>query len=85
MIAPALLSSELSRDFAALNLVSADLSFALNCLREADGLGIPDSSKPTAGKPLIAEKYGKAEKTDLSVEVKAGAPEGAYDLKLSGP
>ena len=48
--------------------------------------GEPDSSaNPTPRKPLIASKYNKLETTDLSVEVKAGAPDGAYDLKLSGP
>jgi hypothetical protein len=43
------------------------------------------SATPPTGKPLIASKYNKLETTDLRIEVKAGAADGAYDLKLSGP
>jgi hypothetical protein len=40
-----------------------------------------DSSKPKEAKSLIDEKYGSAETTDLSIEVKSG---GKYDLSLRG-
>jgi len=44
MIAPAHLDSELACRFAALHLVFDDLSFALDCLTEADKLGVPSST-----------------------------------------
>jgi hypothetical protein len=42
-IAPARLSSDLGREYAEWHMVGTDLSFALDCLKEADKLGIPDS------------------------------------------
>ena len=44
-----------------------------------------NNPSPPPAKSLISVKYNQPETTDLSVEVKAGAAEGAYDLKLSGP
>jgi hypothetical protein len=52
MIAPAKLNSELARRFADLHLVIDDLSFALDCLTEADKLGMPDPNN-LASKALI--------------------------------
>jgi hypothetical protein len=42
-IVPAKLNGERARKFAALYLVIDDLAFALDCLVEADKLGIPDA------------------------------------------
>jgi hypothetical protein len=44
MMVPAQLNTDLAREFAALHLVIDDLSFALDCLVEADKLGIPDQT-----------------------------------------
>jgi hypothetical protein len=44
-----------------------------------------NNPSPPPAKSLIAVKYNQPETTDLHVEVKAGAADGAYDLKLSGP
>jgi hypothetical protein len=43
IIAPARLSSDLGREYAEWHMIGADFSFALDCLKEADKLGIPDS------------------------------------------
>jgi hypothetical protein len=40
---------------------------------------------PPPSKSLIAMKYGTPESTDISIEVKSGAADGAYDLKLAPP
>jgi hypothetical protein len=42
-IVPAKIDSQAGREYAALQSVLEDLSFALECLREADKLGLPDS------------------------------------------
>lgn len=44
LIAPAKIDSEAGRKYAALQLILADLSFALECFKEADKLGLPDSA-----------------------------------------
>lgn len=44
LIVPAKIDSEAGREFAALQLIRTDLSFALECLKEADKLGLPDSA-----------------------------------------
>lgn len=41
-IVPAKIDSEAGREFAAMQLALNDLSFALECLKEADKIGIPD-------------------------------------------
>jgi hypothetical protein len=43
MIVPAKLSGDLAREFAELHMIGADFSFALDCLKESDKLGLPDS------------------------------------------
>src|SRR5687767_9140301 len=43
-IAPARLSSESARVFAALHLILGDLAFAEECLKAADAIGIPDDT-----------------------------------------
>jgi hypothetical protein len=42
-IVPAKIDSVAGREFAALQLVHNDISFALECLQEADKMGVPDS------------------------------------------
>jgi len=44
-----------------------------------------DSANPGLPKSLVSSKYGDVKTTDILVEVKSGAPDGAYDLKLSPP
>lgn len=44
IIAPAILRGDLAREFADLHMVSNDLSFALECLTEANKVGLPDSN-----------------------------------------
>ena len=41
--APAILRGDLAREFADLHMVANDLSFALECLKEANKIGLPDS------------------------------------------
>jgi hypothetical protein len=43
MIVPAKLSGDLAREFAELHMIRTDFSFALDCLKESDKLGLPDS------------------------------------------
>jgi hypothetical protein len=43
-LVPARISGKAGREFAALNMILNDLSFALECFAEADKLGIPDAS-----------------------------------------
>ncbi len=43
IIAPAILRGNLAREFADLHMVANDLSFALECLKEANKIGLPDS------------------------------------------
>lgn len=44
MIAPAILQGNLASEFADLHMVANDLSFALECLKEANKIGPPDSA-----------------------------------------
>ena len=44
-----------------------------------------NNPSPPPSKSLIAAKYNQPETTDLHLEVKENAGDGAYDLKLSGP
>jgi hypothetical protein len=51
------------------------------------GQGMPDPAKMTEGSkppapPIIQAKYGKPDSSGLALEVKDGAPAGAYDLSL---
>jgi hypothetical protein len=51
------------------------------CVHSTD---MPDNTNPSAPlKSYVDGKYDKPETTDVSIEVKSGAPAGAYDLKLS--
>jgi hypothetical protein len=43
MIVPARLTGDLAREFAEWHMIDADFSFALDCLKESDKLGLPDS------------------------------------------
>lgn len=44
-IVPAKISGNLAYEFAELHMISNDLSFVLECLKEADKIGLPDSEK----------------------------------------
>jgi len=59
-IVPASLSSTKAHTFAALNLVARDLSFALDCFRTADTIGIPDSGNLHSKALIFAGVVGYA-------------------------
>jgi hypothetical protein len=44
---------------------------------------VPESSNPFGGKALVGPGFNSPETSGLSVEVKASAPAGTYDLKVS--
>lgn len=51
------------------------------------GQGMPDPATMKAGSkaptaPVVKQKYTKPETSDFHIEVKDGAPTGAYDLSL---
>lgn len=75
MIVPAKLSGDLAREFAELHMIGADFSFALDCLKEADKLGLPDSenlhSKALIFSAVVA--YARPFKTSVrSLRMDAG-------------
>jgi hypothetical protein len=43
----------------------------------------PGAEAPKVGPPPFDRKFTELEQTDLSIEVKAGAPPGSYDLDLT--
>lgn len=74
-IVPAKIDSHASREFVAIQLTRKDLSFALECFKEASRLGVPDSaniqSKALIFSAVVA--YARPFKTSVR-EIKLDAP-----------